>query len=162
FGRLPGSQDLVQPGTLGELGWFAGWASEMGDEEVVAGLLRHADRFMSPRWEHGGLYYPRRDNSHDGQGRLVNMTPIVSNAMLPYARLNVANGLQTLFRHPWTDRERSRPALTELSEEVDVRRAWYHEAERKLQLTLSPMRGLARTTAELTISSVWSENWSLS
>lgn len=161
FGRLPGSQDLVQPGTLGEFGWFAGWASEMGDEEVVAGLLRHADRFMSPRWENGGLYYPRRDNSHDSQGRFVNMTPIVSNAMLPYARLNVADGLQKLFRHPWTDRERSRPSLTELSEEVDVRRAWYHEEKRKLQLTLSPLRGLAQTTAELTISSVWSDNWSL-
>jgi hypothetical protein len=161
LGRLPGSEEFVQAGTLSEMGWLAGWASEMGDDEVVSGLLRHADSFMNPQWENGGLYYPRCDDSYDSYGRFVNMTPTVSNAMLPYARLNVADGLRTLFEHPWTDRERSRPALTEISDQVDVRRAWYHEDSRKLQLTVSPMHGLANTTAELTLSPVWSKDWSL-
>jgi hypothetical protein len=161
LGRLPGSQEFAQEGTLGEFGWFAGWASEMGDEATLTGLLRHADTFMNPRWENGGFYYPRCDRGRDDQGRLINMPPIVSNAMLPYARLNVANGLQKLFQRPWTDRERSRPALTELSEQVDVRRAWYHEEDRRLQLTLSPMRGVSSITADITISSVWSDDWSL-
>lgn len=158
----PGSNDMIQSGASGEFGWIAGWASEMGDEEMLAGLLRHADTHMRPQWENGGLYYPRRDDVVDGDGRFINMVPITGNAMLPYARLNVADGLQRLFTSPWTDRERTRPALTQLSEQVDVRRAWYDEEERRLQLTVSPMHGLARTTADLTISAAWSDDWSLS
>lgn len=162
LGRLPGSQDLVQPGTLGEFGWFAGWASEMGDEETLTGMLNHAHKFMNPRWENGGLYYPRCDGGVDDQGRLIHMAPIVSNAMLPYARLNVVNGLQKLFKQPWSSRERARPALTAVSNQVDVRRAWYHDDEQLLQLTVSAMRGAAATTAELTISaSAWDDEWSL-
>lgn len=161
LGRLPGSEKLVEPGTLGEMGWLAGWASEMGDQEVVSGLLRHADTYMNPQWENGGLYYPRRDDGYDDSGLFVNMTPTVSNAMIPYARLNVADGLRTLFEQPWTDRERGRPALTEISDHVDVRRAWYHEESRRLQLTVTPMHGVASTTAELTISPAWSGDWTL-
>lgn len=157
----PGSPELLQTGMGGEFGWIAGWASEMGDEEMLTGLFRHADTHMRPQWDNGGLYYPRRDDTLDGKGRFVNMVPIVSNAMLPYARLNVRNGLQTLFNSPWTDRERSRPALTELSDQVDVRRAWYYEKEQTLQLTLTPMLGLQSIAASLTISSVWSDDWSL-
>lgn len=157
----PGSTEPIQTGPAGEFGWIAGWASEMGDQEMLTGLLRHADKHMRPQWDNGGLHYPRRDDIVDGEGHFVNMVPIVSNAMLPYARLNVADGLQSLFNAPWTDRERSRPALTGLSEQVDVRRAWYHEGDKRLQLTVSPMHGLASTDADLTISSVWSDDWSL-
>jgi hypothetical protein len=159
---IPGSSELVDPGTLGEIGWLAAWASEMGDQEVVTGLLRHADRFMNPQWENGGLYYPRRDETHDDAGNFVAVPPVAGNATFPYARLNVADGLRTLFERPWTDHERSRPALTEVGREVDVRRAWYHEDARCLQLGVSPMHGVAATTTELVISRVWERgDWTL-
>lgn len=90
------------------------------------------------------------------------MPPIVGNATFSYARLNVADGLRTVFDRPWTDRERSRPALTEVGDSVDVRRAWYHEDERLLQLTVSPMHGVTGTGAELALSRVWGRGpWTL-
>ncbi|WP_236787676.1 hypothetical protein [Amycolatopsis sp. GM8] len=160
--RMPGSEDLVSPGTLGEMGWLAAWASEMGDREVVDGLLGHADRYMNPQWENGGLYYPRRDESYDEDGNFVAVPPVVSNATFPYARLNVADGLRTLFERPWSDRERSRPALTEIGESVDVRRAWYHKEARRLQLAVSPMHGLSSATTDLALSRVWDRGeWTL-
>lgn len=160
--RMPGSDELVEVGNLGEIGWLAAWASEMGDHEVVDGLLGHADRYMNPQWENGGLHYPRRDDTYDEDGHFVAVPPIVGNATFSYARLNVADGLRTVFDRPWTDRERSRPALTEVGDSVDVRRAWYHEDERLLQLTVSPMHGVTGTGAELALSRVWGRGpWTL-
>ncbi|WP_290051916.1 hypothetical protein [Amycolatopsis solani] len=162
FSRIPGSEDLVAPGTLGEIGWLAAWASEMGDREVADGILGHADTYLNPQWENGGLYYPRRDETYDEAGHFVSVIPTVSNATFPYARLNVADGLRTLFERPWTDRERSRPALTEVGREVDVRRAWYHEDTRCLQLSVSPMHGRPAAATDLTISRVWDRGaWAL-
>lgn len=160
-GMLPDSAKVQPPGGLGELGWLAGWASEMGDQEVLSGLLAHADKYMNPRWENGGLYYPRQDETYDQAGRLIAMPPITSNAMLPYARLNVADGLRTLYERPWTQHERSLPALTGLSDGVDVRRAWYDEGTKSLQLAVAPMHGEDAATAELTISRLGTESWTL-
>lgn len=160
-GMLPDSQKIQEPGGLGELGWLAGWASEMGDEEVLSGLLAHADTFMNPQWENGGLYYPRRDDAYDEAGRFVAMPPITSNAMLPYARLNVADGLRKLYEQPWTERERSRPALTGLSDGVDVRRAWYDEHTKSLQLAFSAMHGSSTPNARLTVSRLGTAPWTL-
>jgi linalool dehydratase/isomerase-like protein len=131
-------------------------------ERFGAGLLRHADTYTNPQWENGGLYYPRRDETVDEAGKFVAVPPIVSNATFPYARLNVADGLRTLYERPWTDRERARPALTEIGGQLDVRRAWYHEGLRRLRLRISPMHGLASTTADLTVSRVWGpDEWTL-
>lgn len=160
--RIPGTDVYAGLGTLGEMGWLAAWASEMGDQEVVDGLLAHADRYINPQWENGGLHYPRRDETYDENGKFVLMPPVVSNATFPYARLNVADGLRTLFERPWTDRERSRPALTEIGDSVDIRRAWYHEDVRRLQLTASPRHGLSSTTTDLALSRVWDQGeWTL-
>ncbi|WP_280854803.1 MULTISPECIES: hypothetical protein [unclassified Streptomyces] len=161
LGMLPDSQKVQGPGGLGELGWLAGWASEMGDEDVLSGLLAHADTFMNPQWENGGLYYPRRDETYDDAGRFVAMPPITSNAMLPYARLNVADGLRKLYEQPSTERERSRPALTGLSDGVDVRRAWYDDDTKSLQLAFSSMHGSSTPTVQLTISRLGSAPWTL-
>lgn len=154
--HIPGSEDLVEAGTLGEIGWLAGWASEMGDNEVVTGLLRHADKYMQPHWENGGLYYPRRDETYDEDGHLVGMIPTASNAMFPYARLNVQDGLRSLYQRPWSEADRMTPALSGLSEHVNVHRAWYHNDTQHLQLSVAPMRGISSTPAELTIDRVWS------
>jgi hypothetical protein len=162
LGRLPGSEPVAPVGMHGELGWLAAWASEMGDEEVVRGLTAHADAYMNPSWDNGGLYYPRQDNPLDEAGRVIAMPPIVSNAMLPFARLNVEDGLKELYENPWTDVERSRPALTGLSDQVDVRRAWYPADRDGLDLTLTAMRGAAGGLAEVTISRAWKDDWILS
>jgi hypothetical protein len=39
-----------------DFGWVSAWASEMGDQDTLDGLLAHADRFMNPAWRDGGLY----------------------------------------------------------------------------------------------------------
>lgn len=161
--RIPGSEKLVEPGTLGEIGWLAGWASEMGDSEVVGGLLRYADTYMNPMWDNGGLYYPRHDATFDEDGHFVAMMPTVSNAMFPYARLNVEDGLRKLYTSPWTDLERSQPALVAVGSDIDVRRAWFHRQVPALQVVLSPMRGVAQTRTGVSISGVWAQpaDWSL-
>jgi hypothetical protein len=41
-----------------DFGWVIAWASEMGDETTVGGLLAHADRFMKPTWRDGGCTIP--------------------------------------------------------------------------------------------------------
>lgn len=159
--RLPGSEPVSPVGMHGEIGWLSAWASEMGDEEVLQGLLAHADTYMSPTWENGGLFYPRQDNPYDDAGRVIAMSPIVGNAMLPYARLNTEDGLRKLYEEPWTESQRSRPALTGLSEQIDVRRAWYPEDRDGLDLTLTAMHGTTGRLAEVTVSRVWKGDWEL-
>ncbi|MEC3982663.1 linalool dehydratase/isomerase domain-containing protein [Amycolatopsis sp. H20-H5] len=85
-----------------DYGWVAAWASEMGDEDTVRGLLEHADRFMNPAWRDGGLYYPRNDTLTDERGNRVEIEPMSGNVLLGYARLNV----QTACRDCTTGRGR--------------------------------------------------------
>src|SRR5205823_10116466 len=80
-----------------DFGWVAAWASEMGDEATLRGLLEHADRFMNPSWRDGGLYYPRNDSPTDEHGNRTGMEPLSGNVLLGYARLNVPDGLWGLY-----------------------------------------------------------------
>jgi hypothetical protein len=105
-------------------GWAAVWASEMGDAATLKGLLRHADRFMDPTWTKGGLYYPRNDQMYDADGHLTVMEPLTGNALLAYARLNVADGLWGLYNRPWERTHFEQPALTDVAADVEVSRAW--------------------------------------
>ncbi|GLZ53501.1 hypothetical protein [Actinomycetospora sp. NBRC 106378] len=157
----PGAEGLAEPGLHSEFGWVAGWASEMGDRATLEGLFRHADTVMNPQWDKGGLYYPRHDATYDTAGRFASMTPTVSNAMLPYARLNVEDGLRTLFQRPWTDRDRQRPALTGRDDDVDVLRAVYDDEKDHLALSVAPRHGLTTVAATLTISRVAPRPWTL-
>jgi hypothetical protein len=158
FAHRPGSE--IPEGINGELGWFAAWASEMGDLETLHGLLAHADRYMKPTWEAGGLFYPRNDTAFDAEGRLTAVTPTMGNALLQYARLNVNDGLRQLFQSPWDDEQRSRPALVATRGDVDVRRAWFDADAARLLLSTTP-RG--RTDAlELEFAGIWGRgDWSL-
>ncbi len=65
-----------------DFGWVAAWVSEMGDAVTLNGLLAHADRYMNPTWEKGGLYYPRCDEPYNADGNLTLLEPITGNALL--------------------------------------------------------------------------------
>jgi hypothetical protein len=117
-----------------DFGWVAAWASEIGDQETLGGLLYHAERFMNPSWQDGGLYYPRNDALTDEHDNRTEIEPMSGNVLLGYARLNVQDGLWTLFNEPW-DRDRFRqPALTAVDRDVDVSRAEFVDGSLRLRL----------------------------
>jgi Linalool dehydratase/isomerase len=108
-----------------DFGWVAAWATEMGDDATRDGLLAHADRFMNPTRRGGGLYYPRNDRQFDDQGHYTEVDPMVGNALLPLARLNIADGFETLFGDPWPEAHFTEPALSTVDVDVDVRSAYF-------------------------------------
>ncbi|MFJ8819440.1 linalool dehydratase/isomerase domain-containing protein [Amycolatopsis thermoflava] len=106
-----------------DFGWVAAWAAEMGDKATVDGLLGHADRFFSPVWRDGGLYYPRNDTLTDEDGNRTEIEPMSGNVLLGYARLNVPDGLHGLYQNPWPDGHFTEPAIVAVDRNVDVSRA---------------------------------------
>lgn len=157
---LPNGRELDSD--TGDFGWTAVWASEMGDTATVLGLLAHADRYMEPTWEDGGLYYPRCDHRVDDVGRYRFVDPITGNVLLGWARLNVPNGLQALYRDPWRTDHFTFPALTDFTGDVDVTRARYDTDRERLVLTFQrhPDRGVGPASA--TISNCFSRGpWAL-
>lgn len=126
-----------------DFGWTTAWASEMGDAETLSGLLAHAERYMNPTWRDGGLYYPRRDEKTDADGNYTEVEPLTGNALLAYARLNVPDGLWSLFNEPWDPRRFDEPALVEVADDVDVLAARYDAATRTLSFTLRRAAGVA-------------------
>ncbi|KAJ7492018.1 hypothetical protein FB451DRAFT_1216683 [Mycena latifolia] len=87
-----------------EFGYVAQWVSEVADDATVDGLLRHADTFLNPTWERGGLFSPRCDENTDAAGNWTRMDPFSGNAAIGYARLNVRDGQRKMWAAPW-DRE---------------------------------------------------------
>jgi hypothetical protein len=130
-------------------GWVSVWASEMGDTETLRGLLAHADRYMRPTWRDGGLYYPRNDERTDADGKRTEMEPITGNVLLAYARLNVPNGLWTMYNQPWDRRHFTEPALTVVAPDVDVTRAYFDRERRELVFTLHRDAGTGNGTVVL-------------
>lgn len=124
-------------GIGGDFGFLAACASEMGDRETLDGLLLHADSYMNPTWSRGGYYYPRNDAHRDAEGRLLSMLPLVGNSLLAYARLNVENGLQQLFREPWHADHFAEPCVVEASANLDFRVATYDPPSRTLALAFA-------------------------
>ena len=124
-----------------DFGWAAVTASEVGDEATLKRLLGYADHFMNPVRERGAYYYPRHDEHFDAEGRLSVMDPHTGNVLLGYARLNVKDGLRKLFTEPLDDAHFASPALTGLSDGLNVLRAFYDADRRMLALTLEPVAG---------------------
>jgi hypothetical protein len=117
--------ERMPPGGSCDLALMACWASEVGDVETLNGLLAHADRYMRPRFVNGGYTYPRNDTLYDAKGNLIINHPSQSNALFPYARLNVPNGLHLLYSQPWDREHFTEPALTEVDFSIDILRAFY-------------------------------------
>ena len=110
-----------------DFGWVTVWTSEMGDRERLDGLLAHADRFMSPRWSRGGLYYPRNDQLTDDAGHRTLMEAHTGNVLLAYARLNVPDGLWSLYNEPLPESFFTDPALVEVDVDVEIERAFFSD-----------------------------------
>jgi hypothetical protein len=146
----------VRPDVMGEkvisddcdFGWVAVWASEMGDARTLEGLLAHADRFMHPMWHLGGLYYPRNDQIQDNFGNRVLMEPHTGNVLLGYARLNIPDGLWSLYNEPLSDEFFATPALTEIGADVDIHRAFYEGTTLRFTAELLPVPE-ARSSIEM-------------
>jgi hypothetical protein len=117
-------------------GWVAAWVSEMGDEDALRGLLEHADRYMRPTWRDGGLYYPRNDQRVDVAGHRTEVEPMAGNVLLPYARLNVPDGMWKLYNQPWSAGHFAEPALSEVAADVDVSTAYFDRDRRELVFTV--------------------------
>lgn len=79
------------------LGYVVQWLSELGEEELLSGILKQADTFLNPSWENGGLYYPRYDQAVDGSGNSTLMDPYTGNAAIGYARLNIEDGQKNMW-----------------------------------------------------------------
>ncbi len=119
-----------------DFGWVAAWAAEMGDTARLDGLLAHADRYMAPTWRDGGFYYPRNDDVTDAEGRATLMSALGGNALLGYARLNVADGLWKLYNEPWSRDRHAEPALVAVDDDVDVYRAVFDSTAKTLLFTI--------------------------
>src|SRR5690349_12935893 len=108
----------------------------MGDEASLGGLLAHADRYMTPSWADGGLYYPRNDTVADEDGNRVLVEPMTGNVLLGYARLNVPDGLWGLYNEPWSPDHFVEPALVAIGDNVDVGRAVFDAKTRALHFSV--------------------------
>jgi hypothetical protein len=121
------------------LGWGACAASELGDTETVEGILGYADLILNAAWQDGGYYYKRRDANFDENGYYIGMDAMGGNALLHYARLNVKDGLKKLFDGPLDDAHFEQPALIDLPDDLDIRRAIFDADRDALALTLGAL-----------------------
>ncbi len=125
----------------------------MGDEPTLRGLLGYADRYLNPTWERGALYYPRNDQPYDQAGNLTFMDPVTGNAMLAYARLNVPDGMWSLYNRPFEAEHFRQPALVDTSSDVDVLGVRFDSDRQVLRLAVRS-RGGKRTQASLELANV--------
>ena len=121
-----------------DMSWAIACATEVGDLDRASRLLAYADRFLNPVWRDGSYHYQRRDDNFDAQGRYIGMDVASGNAIIHLARLNVPNGLKTLYDGPWQDEHFTEPAVTGLSASADLRRAWFDCQRQALALTFAP------------------------
>lgn len=131
-----GSEDLLP---VLDIAWAACAASEVGDTATLNGLLGYADRMLNAAWQDGGYYYKRRDANFDDNGYFIGMDATAGNALLHYARLNVQDGLKKLYEGPLTDAHFVEPALVDLPDDLDVRRAIFDPKRNALALTLGAL-----------------------
>ncbi|MEQ8743686.1 hypothetical protein [Parasphingorhabdus sp.] len=138
-------------GSAGDFGWTACFASEMGDEETLQGMLAHADKYMNPTWREGGYFYPRNDSARDDFGNLTIVDPTTGNALLAYARLNIKDGLKKLYEQPWDDDHFDQPLITKVSDNTNLLRAIFLKETGTLVLTVDQRAAMAGD-AELEIT----------
>lgn len=153
-------QDTTDLATTPTFGYVAAALSELGDERL-RGVLAHADRFMNPAWEKGGLYYPRNDRVWDAEGNRTGVDAMTGNVLLGYARLNVPDGLWSLYSRPWTAEHFAEPRVTAQDGAFDLRRAYYHCDSRTLLLTARPREGKP-SDVSLAVANAWPRPWMLS
>lgn len=130
-----------------DFGYTMQWTSEVAeDDSIVAGLLKHADAYLNPLWEKGGLYYPRRDGpAHDEEGNWVVMDSYTGNVAIAYGRLNVPDGQRKIWEQPWTrDGHHATYPVVEgatFANDVDFLRAEWKQDIGALALTMKTWHG---------------------
>ncbi len=140
-GRPAPPADRAFPWRTPDLGYLAMWISEMGDTETLRGLLAHADRYMNPTWDRGAFYYPRNDTPNDDAGNMTFMDPVTGNAMLAYSRLNVGDGIWSLYNRPFGPEHFGQPALEGVVGDADVLGARFVAERQVLQLAVRSRGG---------------------
>lgn len=130
--------------TLPMFGYVAQWVSEVGSPGTLQGLLNHADGYMHPTWELGGLFYPRCDVPFDRDGNWTHVDPFTGNAAIGYARLNVPDGQHKMWEKPWAREEfDGRPFVdgVTFSEGVDFLRGQWVEEICAMVMTVKTWHG---------------------
>ncbi|KAF2844048.1 hypothetical protein T440DRAFT_484470, partial [Plenodomus tracheiphilus IPT5] len=125
-------------------GYVAQWVSELGNEETLSGLLKHADLFMKPTWSDGGLFYSNVPRGEHEQGNWTSADPFTGNAALGYARLNVFNGQRKMWLAPWTPKQVDEAPFVDnltYASNVDVLRASWDQVSKAMVLTLRTWNG---------------------
>ena len=125
-------------------GLFMMMLSELGRREELNDLLDFADQKLSPKWERGGLFYPRKDDFFDSAGDYVHVEPHSGNSAIGYARLNVEDGQKIMWEHPWTKEGlNSRPWVEgcSLGDDVDFLRGVWDTERRAAIVTLKSWEG---------------------
>lgn len=143
--RKENGKETPAPPSAPEFGYAAKWASEVAGPQTLNGLLKHADAFMGPSWENGGLYYPRRDGPPtDDEGNWVFTDPFTGNAAIGYARLNVPDGQRKMWEEPWGKERFEREPWVEgvgLGSGVDFLRGAWDEDLSALVVTMKSWDG---------------------
>lgn len=135
-----------------DFGYTMQWISEVApppsspEGDLAAGLLKHADAYLNPTWENGGLFYPRKDGPLDDQdGNWVAMDPYTGNAAVAYGRLNVRDGQKKMWEKPWTreGHHASYPVIEglDLASGVDFLRGEWNDDAGALAVTMKTWNG---------------------
>ncbi|KAE8453320.1 hypothetical protein EG329_011387 [Mollisiaceae sp. DMI_Dod_QoI] len=141
-GQRPSNKQYLSP----TFGYIAQWFSEIAGSPDLDALLRHADTYLKPSWNSGGLYYPRskQDDAWDGEGNFTFGDSYTGNAGIGYARLNVKNGQKKMWDHPWTKEIlENRPWIDgiDLAQNVDCLRGKWDEEEKAMLATFRTWNG---------------------
>lgn len=114
-----------------DFGYILEYTSEVAeDPSILEGLLKHADTYLTPSWDKGGLYYKRCEVLVDEDGNHTQVDPFTGNAAIGYSRLNVIDGQRKMWDRPWTtERLQNEPFVDGigLGDGVDFLRAVWDE-----------------------------------
>lgn len=139
------AQKAMTPYQNPTFGYVIEYTSEVAeDPSILQGLLKHADDYMSPSWNNGGLYYQRCDVLADENGNHTQVDPFTGNAAIGYSRLNVIDGQRKMWEAPWTsDKVRNDPFVDGVgfADGVDFLRAVWDEEARAFVLSVRSWNG---------------------
>ena len=130
-------------------GFYAAYASEVGDVEASQKMLDYADANFKPEWKDGRYFYPRNDLVEealaDTQGRHIpgsdehRVGRLTGNALLAMARLNDGDGFWKLYNEPWDEEFFAQPYITGVQyPDVLVEQAVFDQEKSSLIVTIAP------------------------
>ncbi|KAJ4291739.1 hypothetical protein N0V90_009634 [Kalmusia sp. IMI 367209] len=158
---VTGKPQVTKPYMSPTFGYIAQWLSEVENGDDLAALLRHADAYLRPTWEKGGLYYERCEQGWDREGNFTFGDAYTGNAAIGYARLNIKDGQKKMWEAPWTkENVESRPWIGGfgLGNGVDCLRGIWDEVERAMVVSLRTWDG-RKQHVEMSVNALPSGTW---